>query len=170
MKSHKDIVYAVVNAAPEHKLASRVRLQKTVYLLQEIGFDSSLKFQYYHFGPYSRELDLALTDAHESGLVCESQAKRQSDGATYSMFKANPTDKHISFGGLTEQRAKELIAKFSTTNVTVLELAATAHWLGNAEKIADWRNETVKRKGIKTENGRLDRAIDLLKELKLTPV
>ena len=168
MKSHKDIVYAVVNAAPGHKLASRVRLQKTVYLLQALGFDNSLQFQYYHFGPYSRELDLALSEAKESELVLESQARRQSDGATYSLFEAKPTNKHANFGKL-QQRAEELIAKFTTTNVTVLELAATAHWLGNSEKIADWQKETVRRKGVKTENGRLERAIELLTELELRP-
>jgi len=169
MKSKTDIVYAVVHSAPEHKLASRVRLQKTVYLLQALGFDTGLQFQYYHFGPYSRELDLALAEAHDSNLVCESKARRQSDGATYSLFEAKPNDKHISFGKLTQQRAQELIAKFTTTNVTVLELAATAHWLKNAEKIADWHAEIVRRKGIKTENGRLTRAIDLLTELELAP-
>ncbi|TXT39929.1 MAG: Uncharacterized protein FD135_1745 [Comamonadaceae bacterium] len=169
MKSHKDIVYAVVNAAPGHKLASRVRLQKTVYLLKALGFDNSLQFQYYHFGPYSRELDIALTEADESKLVLESQAKRQSDGATYSLFEAQSSNKNVSFGKLTPQRAQELIAKFTTTNVTVLELAATAHWLKNAEKIADWRAEIVRRKGVKTENGRLERAIELLKELELAP-
>ncbi len=169
MKSHKDIVYAVVNAAPGHKLASRVRLQKTVYLLQALGFNNNLQFQYYHFGPYSRELDVALAEAHESNLVCESQARRQSDGATYSLFEARPNNKHVSFGKLTQQRAQELIAKFTTTNVTVLELAATAHWLNNAEKIADWHTEIVRRKGVKTENGRLERAIELLTELELSP-
>jgi len=168
MKSHKDIVYAVVNAAPGHKLASRVRLQKTVYLLKVLGFDDSLQFQYYHFGPYSRDLDLALTEAHESNLVRESQAKRQSDGATYSLFEAVPANKHVNFGKL-QKRAEELIAKFATTNVTVLELAATAHWLKNAEKITDWHTEIVRRKGVKTENGRLERAIELLTELELAP-
>lgn len=168
MKSKTDIVYAVVHSAPEHKLASRVRLQKTVYLLQALGFDTGLQFQYYHFGPYSRELDLALAEARDSNLVCESKARRQSDGATYSLFEAKPTNKHVSFGKL-QQRAEELIAKFTTTNVTVLELAATAHWLGNAEKIADWQTEIVRRKGVKTENGRLERAIELLTELELAP-
>ena len=168
MTSHKEIVYAVVNAAPGHKLASRVRLQKTVYLLQALGFDNSLQFQYYHFGPYSRELDLALSEAKESELVRESRERRQSDGATYSLFEAISSHEHDGFGKL-QQRAEELIAKFTTTNVTVLELAATAHWLGNGERIADWRTEIVRRKGVKTENGRLERAIDLLTELELTP-
>ena len=169
MKSHKDIVYAVVSAAPEHKLASRVRLQKTVYLLKELGFDSDLKFQYYHFGPYSRELDDALAEAHSENLVQETKAKRQSDGATYSLFEAKQSNKHVSFGRLTQQQAKDFIAKFTQTNVTVLELAATAHWLCNAEKIDDWEAEIVRRKGVKTENGRLERAVNLLAELKLMP-
>jgi hypothetical protein len=71
--------------------------------------------------------------------------------------------------GLDREVVADLIKRFSATDSTVLELAATAHWLAVVEKIGDWRSEIRLRKGIKTENGRLERAVDLLRELKLRP-
>jgi hypothetical protein len=53
--------------------------------------------------------------------------------------------------------------------VTVLELAATAHWLEREEKVGNWQEEIVRRKGTKTQSGRLDQALSLLKELGLPP-
>ena len=52
---------------------------------------------------------------------------------------------------------------------TVLELAATAHWLLVHEKRKDWELELRRRKGVKLESGREKQALDLLKSLKLQP-
>ena len=54
-------------------------------------------------------------------------------------------------------------------SATVLELAATIHWLAVYEKRLDWQEELVVRKGVKTENGRDKEALNLLGELKLPP-
>jgi hypothetical protein len=49
-------------------------------------------------------------------------------------------------------------------------LAATAHWLVKYEnKKDDWEEVIKRRKGPKTEDGRLERAFDFLKELHLPP-
>lgn len=45
----------------------------------------------------------------------------------------------------------------------------TIDWLWKEEKIADWRGEVKKRKGSKVELGRLERAIELLRDLDLQP-
>jgi uncharacterized protein YwgA len=54
----EDKVAAVVDAAGG-TLVSRVRLQKTVYLLDQLGFSSEFEYEYHHYGPYSRDLDNA---------------------------------------------------------------------------------------------------------------
>lgn len=62
-----------------------------------------------------------------------------------------------------------LVKTFADTHVTVLELAATADWLWRYEKVEDWRAEIARRKPMKVGNGRLDRAVALLRSLDLPP-
>jgi uncharacterized protein len=171
MTQREDIVVAVIAAAPERKLTSRVRLQKTVYLLDQLKFGSGFKFEYHHYGPYSRELDGATADARALKLVNEAPAHRISDGATYSIFAAPPhaEPKVQAYGKLGRRSASVLISRFANTNVTVLELAATIDWLWRMEKIKDWRAEVGKRKSAKVGGGRLEKAIELLQAIGLEP-
>jgi hypothetical protein len=166
----EDKVAAILNAAGG-KLVSRVRLQKTVYLLEQLGLDSYFTYEYHHFGPYSRDLDLAIGDARALGVVREEIHHRASDGASYSVFVlADPgSAKEEALGTLGRTRAAELVRKFAETHVTVLELAATVDWLWRDEGYADWRTEIARRKPMKVGNGRLDRAVALLQELSLPP-
>ena len=62
MREREDIVAAIV-AAAGGRLTSRVRLQKVVYLLDRLGLHSGFDFDYYNYGPYSRDLDNATVDA-----------------------------------------------------------------------------------------------------------
>lgn len=167
----EDIVVALIAAAPGHQLISRVRLQKTAYLLEQLGLGRGLPFEYHHYGPYSRELDNAVGDAEAFELVREDFDHRKSDGAMYSVFKLVPgqSAKDEAYGELGRQRVSELIGRFASTNVTVLELAATVDWLWRYESVADWRAEVTKRKGRKVQGGRLEKAVDLLCSLGLQP-
>lgn len=171
MTEREDIVVAVVTAAPERRLTSRVRLQKVVYLLDRLGLDSGLAFDYHHYGPYSRELDNATADAKALTLIEEKVAHRFSDGASYSVFEVNrdARPQQDAYGKLGEEAARELVDRFSNTNVTVLELAATIDWLWRFEKIRDWRAEVAKRKSAKVGGGKLEKAIALLESLGLKP-
>jgi uncharacterized protein len=170
MTEREDIVVAVIAAAPGRKLTSRVRLQKTVYLLDQLKFGSGFEFEYHHYGPYSRGLDGATADAQALKLVKEDVTRRVSDGAAYSIFEvlhADPKDQ--AYGKLGRRGASELISRFANTNVTVLELAATIDWLWRMEKIKDWRAEVGRRKSAKVGGRRLEKAIELLHSIGLTP-
>jgi len=166
----EDIVAAIVSAAGG-RLIGRVRLQKTAYLLDQLGLNSGFDYEYHHYGPYSRDLDNAVLDAEAFGLVDESFGRRESDGARYSIFSLKPgvNAKDEAFGNLDRERASALARKFTNTNITVLELAATIDWLWRKEENADWRTEVTKRKGVKVQGGRLERAVELLKEIGLPP-
>jgi len=166
----EDIVAAIVSAAGG-RLVGRVRLQKTAYLLDQLGLNSGFDYEYHHYGPYSRDLDNAVLDAEAFGLVEEGFERRESDGARYSIFSLKPDAnvKDEALGELSRERAAALIQKFANTNVTVLELAATIDWLWREEKCRDWRAEVTKRKGAKVQGGRLERAVELLKEIGLPP-
>lgn len=168
MIEREEHVAAIVDSAGG-KLVSRVRLQKIAYLLDQLGMESGFSYQYHHYGPYSRDLDNAILDAEAFGYVEETFERRQSDGARYSVFESRKVPKTNVFGHLDTNEVGQVIRKLADTNVTVLELAATAHWLAAVEKVPDWKKEIVRRKGPKTENNRLDKAIDLLRDLRLPP-
>lgn len=170
MTKREDIVAAVI-AAAGGKLTSRIRLQKSVYLLDRLGLESGFDFDYHHYGPYSRDLDNAAEDAKAFDLVNEEFAYRFRDGARYSIFslKHDVEPKAQAYGELGQEKAGEFARLFAQTNVTILELAATIDWLWREEKISDWRTEVKKRKTVKTGGGRLDRADELLRELGLPP-
>lgn len=163
---------AAVLDATGGKLVSRVRLQKTVYLLEQLGLRSEFEFEYHHFGPYSRELDAAVSDARTLSVVREEIHRRESDGASYSVFVLSEPDssKTEALGGLSKTRTQELVRKFVNTHVTVLELAATVHWLWRFERYKDWRTEIGRRKPMKVrQKGRLEAALALLRDLGLSP-
>jgi uncharacterized protein YwgA len=169
MVEREDLVTAVIAVAPERRLTSRVRLQKTVYLLDRFNFDSGFAFDYHHYGPYSRDLDNAAADAKAFKLIEERIEHRVSDGASYSAFSTTKEPAPEAFGRLGCDKARDLVGLFARTNVTVLELAATIDWLWRFEKVSDWREEVTRRKNAKIGGGRLQRAIDLLVELSIAP-
>lgn len=166
----EDRVAAVVSAAGG-TLVSRVRLQKTVYLLDRLGLHSGFDFEYHHYGPYSRDLDVATSDAKALGVVQENIAHRASDGASYSVFTLGEhgAPKPEALGALSQAEAERVARKFAGTHVTVLELAATVDWLWRYEERQDWQAEIARRKPMKVGSGRLDRAVELLRELHLPP-
>lgn len=166
----EDKVVAVL-AAAGGSVIGRVRLQKSVYLLERLGLNSGFRFAYHHYGPFSRDLDNAMADAKAFGLVKEEFRRRESDGAIYSAFTLQPEASvdPRAYGTLGQERTAALVNRFAETNVTVLELAATVHWLAEAEHVPDWPAEIRKRKGVKVKEGRLEQAVDLLTELHLAP-
>lgn len=151
------------------RLVSRIRLQKIAYLLDQLGAHSGFDFTYHHYGPYSRDLDSAVLDAAAFKLVTEAFERRQSDGARYSVFETEKKAEDYQFSYLEDRKLRDLVQRFASTNITVLELAATAHWLAEAEKVEDWEAEIRRRKGSKTDGGRLEKAKHLLAEVGLPP-
>jgi uncharacterized protein YwgA len=167
-----DELVVQVLAAAGGEIVGRVRLQKIFYLLEQAGMNSGLSFRYHHFGPYSRELDDALDRAQGLRGVVENIKHRNSDGMPYSVFRLRD-DQEVSkldaLGQLGRIGAQRLIGAMKAQSSTVLELAATIHWLWQVEKVADWRTELIRRKGAKTERGRIDQALAVLDELDLAP-
>lgn len=150
------------------EIVGRIRLQKTFYLLEQLGMKSGVPFEYHHYGPYSEPVSDAVTDAKFWGHLEEIVKFRVADGAPYSTFKTeDPAPDRL--GELSAEEARRYLEKFRIYSSTVLELAATAHWLAYVEKVPDWRKEIKARKAGKTENGRLDKAVLLLREIGLAP-
>lgn len=148
------------------ELVGRIRMQKVMYLLEQLGMGGGIPFEYHHYGPYSEAISDAVTDAKFWGIIEETVSSRMSDGAPYSCFRTSAAAPD-SLGQLRASDAKRLLEKLSSYSSTVLELAATAHWLASIEKVPDWRSEIAVRKAGKTGNGNLDKAVGLLHDIGL---
>lgn len=159
---------AEIIAAAGGKLVSRIRLQKIAYLLDQLGNQSDFDYVYYHYGPFSRDLENAVLDAETFGLIKEEEGRRTTDGARYSIFKLHKNIEEYKV--LKDSKLRDHARQLADENVTVLELAATAHWLVTYEHIGDWETEIRRRKGTKNDGGRLEKAKDLLRKLHLNPV
>lgn len=162
-------VVADIVAAADGRLTSRVRLQKLAYLLDKIGARSGFRYSYHHYGPYAQEIGAAVFWAEGEGLVKESFCHRADDGARYSVFDLIGDRNGHTYTYLHDERSRQTAAWLAKRPVTVLELAATAHWLAAEERVPDWQAEIVRRKGWKTEDGRLGQARDVLVHLGLPP-
>src|SRR5882757_4316052 len=68
-----------------------------------------------------------------------------------------------------EVHIRTALVEMQRRSATVLELAATIHWLSVIEGISDWKNELIRRKGAKTHNNRDQQAVELLRTLGLPP-
>src|SRR5207253_11450822 len=127
----------------------KVRLQKIVYLLDSLGMRSNYEFEYHHYGPYSAELASDVEDSTAFGDVVEETGRRASDGVPYTVFRLPAERLARELGHLPFEDAAAAIRKMNAHSATVLELAATIHWLVNAEEEEDWRYELRRRKGIR---------------------
>ena len=160
-----DTLVADVIAAAGGRVTGRVRLQKVFYLLEQLGLGGNLAYDYHHYGPYSPELAAALADATAFKLI-EERSERRSDGVGYSVYTTSK-EAPARVGNIEQAAGRAALEKMQRCTSTVLELAATIHWLRAVERIDDWRTELKRRKGVKTEAGRTDSALTLLNDLNL---
>jgi uncharacterized protein len=158
---------ALIDAAGG-EIVGKIRLQKMVYLLDQVGAQSGFSFDYHYYGPYSEELAEAVDDDVIFGCIEEEQRRRVSDGVSYVIYRSLDHGEQSS-DVFSQPAIAAAIEEMNGQSMTVLELAATIHWLAFREKVRNWREELIRRKGVKTENGRTERALDLLKKLQLSP-
>jgi uncharacterized protein len=157
---------ALIDAAGG-EIVGKIRLQKMVYLLDQLGAKSGYPFEYHHYGPYSEELAEAVDDNVIFGCVEEEQRRRVSDGVSYVIYRSLD-HREQSSDVFSRPVIASAIEEMNGQSMTILELAATIHWLVFNEKVRNWREELTRRKGVKTASGRTDRAIELLEKLKLS--
>lgn len=157
MSTIGDRVVAIINAAGG-EVVGKTRLQKIVYLVQEsrdsIGFD----FEYHHYGPYSAELSDNISMALIFDEVNEDVRRRMSDGVPYSVFSSKSETSSLYRDFVKE--SSDLIKSLRDENSTVLELAATIHWLNHKEGFSGdqlWEELKV-RKGPKVNPGNISEA------------
>jgi uncharacterized protein len=154
--------------AADGEIVGKVRLQKMVYLLDQLGLESGLSFSYHHYGPYSDELaDLVEEDVIFQRVSAE--IRRRADGVPYVIYKPLDHKDHPGKSAFLAPKISAAMQAMQLCSMTILELAATIHWLAFIEKVGNWRAELVRRKGVKTEGGRTERAVELLRRLGIAP-
>lgn len=135
-----------------------------------MGLNSGFSYVYRHYGPYSADLSEQVEDDIVFGRLGSEQRRRQSDGVPYVAYHAGspgddePVDKYLP-----RDRIQAALVEMQRHSPTILELAATMNWLIVTERRADWQTELKRRKGAKTQNGREQRALELLRTLGLPP-
>ena len=140
------------------RIVGRTRLQKVAFLLELVGLGEGFSFSYYHYGPYSEDLNLAI----QLGVMFDElgeQERLASWGGKYSIFTTDRREDEVS----TADR-KRFARIASEADPVELELAATAAFLAT-DGIKNAWDETAKRKPEKSKNGRLAKAKNLYKNL-----
>ena len=115
-----DIPSLVVAAGGE--LVGKIRLQKVVYLLDQIGIRSGFSYEYHHYGPYSEGLaDCVDGDIIFRHLEAE-QRRRQSDGVPYVVYRASePGEGEPLNGHLSADQIHFALAEMQKHSATILE-------------------------------------------------
>jgi len=153
------LLAALIAAHPKHEVVGRTRLQKTVWLLQRLGFPTDYPFTIYFYGPYSEALQAEIDLLDAIGLVDE-ESHISHEAIPYYTIRA------VGNTHLQEQeiaKFRRAIDTLAETDLTLLELAATYdafRELGcdHSEALARVR----RKKGKKCEQGRLEQALQLL--------
>lgn len=167
MARPEEFVAAIVQAG-DGEIIGRIRLQKIVYLLEQLGMGAGFSFTYHHYGPYSEDVATAIDFAQFLDGSIEEKVVPTQVGS-YSIFKLAKAQQvePARLGDLAWTAGRDAISIMKAETSVVIELAATIHWLKHQEKIADWRTELVMRKAGKASADRMTRAVTLLGRLNL---
>lgn len=172
MSDISDLVVGIV-ALNSGRLVSKIRLQKTVYLLEECGLGSSLDFDYRYYGPFSAEVAQAADAAADAGRLCALE-RPGFHAVPYTVFETKE-EPPKQLGELSAVRAQKLLKLMDGCSAVILELAATIAFLRRYD-LADDPVEKVKLlKPLKATRERLEKALQLhralgLKEVQLSPI
>lgn len=157
---------AIIAAHPGHRVIGRTRLQKTVKLLQRLGAPMDYDYMIHFYGPYSEGVQADIGLLETFGFVEEKQ-HTSSDGSPYFVLHAG--DAAGKFAERREvQNYRKYIQTMSEADPVVLELAATYDAFRESGQNHKTAIDRLRRKkGVKCEQGRTEKALDLLQELGL---
>ena len=150
---------AVMASHHKRTVSGRVRLQKTVMLLQSCGLPTDYGFRLHFRGPYSEELqaDMALMEAY--GLV-EERSDQLGRSYEYELL-----DDSFAYD---LGRLKPAVDSIEQSDVASLELAATYQAFRELGEEHEAALESMRRKKARSwSKERESRALDLLKVIGL---
>ena len=111
------------------KIESRKKLQKLVYILQQMGNPFHQQFEYLHYGPYSSDLKREIDQLVEAGLIQEESTQAH----IFSQYNYGPTanlsDLLRNFGGEEKPSWAELATDLNRESPQTLEAISTILFL-----------------------------------------
>jgi len=122
------------------EIDSRIRFQKSVFLLKHIGIADFAKFRfsYHHFGPYSHQLSDVLQDLVGAGLISEVKSKYSEEQVKYTYRLTEAGKAWLSANQV--EPAHDLnkhAALLKGIHWRTLELASTVLFLLDEENVSD---------------------------------
>ena len=109
----------VIAAHPDREVHGRTRLQKTIKLLQRLGFPTDYSYKIHFYGPYSEGLQAEIGLLEAFRLVSEN-IKQARDGTPYYVLQAAPEATMPEVAPY-----QPAIEEMNSATSVVLELAAT---------------------------------------------
>lgn len=116
------------------KIIGRKRLQKLVYIMKNKRFPIPQNFTYYHYGPYSQELNSTVSELTASGLLEETNTpqgyeyKLTEDGKAFiNLLEKNKLVEKYEV----DNKTKEIIKHIKKKEPSLLELTSTILFLQN---------------------------------------
>lgn len=154
---------AVIAAHPKQEVVGRIRLQKTIRLLQRLGLRTDYLYTIHFYGPYSEDLHSEVTLLKNLKMVQEeSQQYPHSDVVQYTIKATNNADRTLAIGF---QPQIDIMAQ---SEPVILELAATYdYYREQGSDHATALEQLRHKKGSKCKDGNEARALNLLTELGL---
>lgn len=106
-------------------IRGRKRLQKIIYIMQQLGYDFGCEYTYCHYGPYSPQLQMKIDRMCQYGLINETVHS--------STYEYSQTDRGQELCETLEKASLmehynipvDLIKKLINNDVNLLELAST---------------------------------------------
>jgi uncharacterized protein YwgA len=143
----------------------RLRLQKTVYLLQQAGFDLGYRFRMYHYGPYSEGLHGDTRTLGHRGLVNE----HEEEAWAGTRFCLTATDQAGEFAPIVhELGAADALKRLEAADPRDLELAATYRYYRDLGYEQDEALTALRgKKRDKATDGAVTQALALLDDLRV---
>lgn len=146
-------------------LVGKTRLQKTIYLLQSKGLNFGYDFEYHHYGPYSDGVAEDIKWAEFLGQLTGRPELGFHD-VPYTIFETKSAAP-IAVLNWHAESLKSILGILEKYSAVVLELAATLYFLRTNGYVSDAEEELKVRKPSKAAPERLEKARELLRELKL---
>lgn len=129
------------------KIEGRIRLQKSAYLLKQLGVRDfqGAPFRYHHYGPYSEPFSYVLHSSVISGLLQEIEQEHGEELVRYSYVLTDAGRRWLE----SAQREPDPVVERSApllraAHYRTLELAATLLFIERDERIPN-REESMRR-------------------------
>lgn len=162
MTDISDLVVGVV-ALNGGQLVTKIRLQKTFYLLEQCGLGSGLDFDYHHYGPFSQELAQAADDAVDLGRLKphERLGNHKIPYVVYRTQRKSPAKVAALSADVVAEKLK-VLGSYSSLE---MEVASTVLYVRDAGGGANAIEQTKALKPLKATETRIRRALALIRDL-----